>query len=164
MASRLSSLRWRWEADNRLIQTLQGGPKHTEGALTKSSPIRRFPSFHRLGSDATVFSTRFTRLCHQGHPTSRKYSGGEPGAATLCLVAQSSRTVSFRYLAYSTHFRQVLSTFKHLTNEAIGLEPNPMLLPGEQSIYTIWWFHKGDPILVSEKHHSTCTGSLEHCH
>jgi hypothetical protein len=27
----------------------------------------------------------------------------------------------------------VFSTFKHLTNEAIGPEPNPMLLPHEQS-------------------------------
>jgi hypothetical protein len=67
------------------------------GALTKSSPTRRFPSFLGLGSDATVTSMRFTRLHHQGHPASRKYSGGEPGATTLSLVAQSSRTVSFRY-------------------------------------------------------------------
>jgi hypothetical protein len=28
---------------------LQGGPKHTGGALTKSSPTRRFPSFFGLG-------------------------------------------------------------------------------------------------------------------
>jgi hypothetical protein len=28
---------------------LQGGPKHTGGALTKSSPTRRFPSFFALG-------------------------------------------------------------------------------------------------------------------
>jgi hypothetical protein len=67
------------------------------GTLTKSSPTRRFPSFLGLGSDATVSSTRFTGLRHQGHPASRKYSGGVPGAATLSLVAQSSRTVSFRY-------------------------------------------------------------------
>jgi hypothetical protein len=67
------------------------------GALTKSSPTRRFPSLLGLGSDATVFSMRFTGLCHQGHPASRKYSGSKPGAATLRVVAQSSRTVSFRY-------------------------------------------------------------------
>jgi hypothetical protein len=67
------------------------------GALTKSSPTRRFPSLLGLGSDATVFSTRFTGLRHQGHPASRKYSGSKPGAATLRVVAQSSRTVSFRY-------------------------------------------------------------------
>jgi hypothetical protein len=33
----------------------------------------------------------------QGHPASRMYSGGEPGAGTLRLVVQSSRTASFRY-------------------------------------------------------------------
>jgi hypothetical protein len=65
------------------------------GALTKSSPTRRFSSFLGLGSDARVSSTRFIGLRHQGHPASRKYSGGKPGAATLCLVEQSSRTVSF---------------------------------------------------------------------
>jgi hypothetical protein len=75
-------------------KTLQGGPKHTGGALTKSSPTRRFPSFFGLGLDATVSSTRFTGLRHQGHPASRKYSGGEPATAILSLVAQSSRTVS----------------------------------------------------------------------
>jgi hypothetical protein len=69
------------------------------GALTKSSPTptRRFPSLLGLGSDVKVSSTRFTGLHHQGHPASRKYSGGEPGAATLRLVAQSSRITSFRY-------------------------------------------------------------------
>jgi hypothetical protein len=67
------------------------------GALIKSSPTRQFPSFLGLGSNATVSSTRFTGLRHQGHPASRKYSVREPKAATLSLVAQSSRTVSFRY-------------------------------------------------------------------
>jgi hypothetical protein len=67
------------------------------GALTKSSPTRRFPSFLGLGLEVTVSSIRFTRLRHQGHPASRKYSGGEPEAATLRLVAQSYLTISFRY-------------------------------------------------------------------
>jgi hypothetical protein len=67
------------------------------GSLTKSSLTRQFPSILGLGSDATVSSTRFTGLRHQGHPSSRKYSGGEPRAAILSLVAQSSRPVSFRY-------------------------------------------------------------------
>jgi hypothetical protein len=74
------------------------------GALTKSSPTRRFPSFLGLGSDATVSSTRFTGLRHQGDPASRKYSSGEPGAATLRVVAQNSSTISFRYKAHRTHF------------------------------------------------------------
>jgi hypothetical protein len=65
--------------------------------LTKSSPTRRFPSLLGFGSDAIVFSTRFTGLRHQGHPASHKYSGSKPGAATLRAVAQSSHTVSFRY-------------------------------------------------------------------
>jgi hypothetical protein len=51
------------------------------------------------------------------------YSGGEPGAATPSVVIVKPRTASFRYYAYRTHFRQVFSTFKHLTNEAIGPEP-----------------------------------------
>jgi hypothetical protein len=51
------------------------------------------------------------------------HSGGEPGAATLRVVIVKPRTASFRYSAYRAHFRQVFSTFKHLTNEAIGLEP-----------------------------------------
>jgi hypothetical protein len=56
----------------------------------------------------------------------------------------------------------VLSMFKSLAHEATGPEPNPMLLPHEQSIYEKGWFQKGDPILVSDEHHSTFTGSLEH--
>jgi hypothetical protein len=71
---------------------------------------------------------------HQGHPASRMYSGSKPGAATLRVVVQSSRTVSFSYQAYRAHFRQVFSTFKHLTNQAIGPEPKSHAL-------TTWAIH-----------------------
>jgi hypothetical protein len=46
MASGVSSLRWRWEADNRLIQTLQGRPKHTIGCPRKDN----FPSSSQKSS------------------------------------------------------------------------------------------------------------------
>jgi hypothetical protein len=37
-----------------------------------------------------------------------------------------------------------------------------MLLPHEQFINSYGGFHKGKPILASDEHHSTFTGSLEY--
>jgi SRSO17 transposase len=42
----ISSLRERWEADNRLVQTLQGRPKHTVGYPRKDN----FPSSSQKSS------------------------------------------------------------------------------------------------------------------
>jgi hypothetical protein len=98
---------------------MQGRSKHTVGCPTRTTNTR-FPKVLGWGSNLTVSGTRLSGIPHTVHPASHMYpSPGYKAAGDYSrLVIVSSRTVSLRYYAYRSHFRQVLSTFKSLDYES----------------------------------------------
>jgi hypothetical protein len=91
-------------------------PRYTEEGRPSavSTPTRRFPSFPRLGTGATVLSTRLLERPHTAHPESYLHYWEQTGRSISRVVVIKSPHWFIRYYAYQSHSRQALGTFNSL--------------------------------------------------
>jgi hypothetical protein len=136
----------RWSID---LYPFKVNPRYTEEGRPSamSTPTRRFPISHSLGSDATNSGTRLSGGSNPTSPDSHSIPRVVSPETQPKRVAKKIPPRFRRYQAYRSHSRQALGTFNSLNqHNATRSRPNPLLLPHERVILTNLWFQQEYPI------------------